>query len=175
MMHDATMGMSTKSPVFADMTVNRRNPRVQLLMVLFRMAQRAREPRDRRPRAFAIPIGVLYRFVSEWCLGIEIPWKTRVGQRLTIYHGYGLVINDGSIIGDDVILRQGVTIGALVADGACPSIGDGVEVGASAVILGGISVGTGARIGAGAVVLSDVPAGAVAVGVPARIVSPVGT
>jgi putative colanic acid biosynthesis acetyltransferase WcaB len=154
---------------WSDAAANRRNPRIQLLLMTFRIANRMRRPLASPPRLTSYPAGVVYRFLSEWVFGVEIPWRTQVGARLTIYHGYGLVINDSSIIGNDVTLRHGVTIGSVNAGGACPIIEDGVEVGANASILGGITVGTGARIGAGAVVLTNVPPHATAVGVPARI------
>ena len=74
-------------------------------------------------------------------------------------------------LGDDCRIRQNVTIG-IRAEGetVAPVLGDGVDLGAGAVLLGGITVGDGAVVGANAVVLSDVPAGALAVGVPARII-----
>jgi len=164
------LGMVRSDAVFGDRTVNRGNPRVQLLMVLFRVASRVRQPADRAPRWYAFPIGVLYRFMSEWMFGFELPWKTEVGSPLTVYHGYGLVVNDGTVIGDHVTLRHGVTIGNVTPGGPCPVLEDKVEVGAGATILGGITIGAGARIGAGAVVMKDVPPGAVAVGVPARVI-----
>jgi len=162
--------MDNRTPILADRRANRGNPRIQLLLACFRIAHRLRGPAGRKPRWFAIPFGIFYRFLGEWILGIEIPWKTRIGNSLTIYHGYGLVINDGVRIGDNVVLRQNVTIGNLEVGGGCPFIADDVEVGAGATILGPITVGTGALIGAGAVVTRDVPDGAVVAGVPARVV-----
>jgi putative colanic acid biosynthesis acetyltransferase WcaB len=112
-------------------------------------------------------VGVLYRVLVEWLLGVELPWGTRVGRRLRIEHGVGLVVNAYTVIGDGVILRQNVTIGNNGTKLECPSIGDGVDVGAGAVILGDIVIGARARIGANAVVVKSVNPGAVAVGVPA--------
>lgn len=163
--------MANRIPILTDTCANRGNPRIQLLLACFRIAHRLRGP-ARRPRWFAIPFGIFYRFLGEWILGIEIPWKTRIGRSLTIYHGYGLVINDGVRIGDNVVLRQNVTIGNLEVGGGCPSLADEVEVGAGATILGPITVGIGAIVGAGAVVMRDVPDGAVVAGVPARVVGP---
>lgn len=101
-------------------------------------------------------------------MGVELRPKTLVGPGLTIYHGFGLVVNDHAKIGAGVTLRNGVVIGNKVTDGACPTIDDGVQVGANAVILGDVRIGAGAKIGAGAVVVRDVLAGSVVVGNPAR-------
>ena len=88
----------------------------------------------------------------------------------------GVVIGQTSVVGDDVTLYQNVTLGGLSGGGPSghagrrhPAVGDGVTIGAGATILGDIAIGAGARIGANAVVLQTVPAGATAVGVPARI------
>jgi serine acetyltransferase len=157
--------------VTQDWKTNRGNPRIQMLLVLFRLANLLRQPTDARPRLVAIPLGLLYRFLAEGVMSFELPWKTTVGLRLTVFHGYALVVNDGTRIGDDVVLRHGVTLGHLVEGGPCPVIGDRVEFGAGSSVLGPVKIGAGARIGAGAVVLSDVPPGATVVGVPARVVS----
>jgi serine acetyltransferase len=155
--------------VLQDWRPNAGNLRIQLLLVMFRLASRARAPREEPARAAAIPIGLVYRFVGEWCLGIELPWRTRVGRELMIFHGYGLVVNEETVIGDRVILRHGVTLGNLQLSGPTPVLGDGVAFGARSTALGGIRIGAGASVGAGAVVVRDVPAGHVAVGVPARV------
>ncbi|MDE1180424.1 serine acetyltransferase [Paraburkholderia sp.] len=129
--------------------------------------------RSRLTLLLGAPVILLYIFVSEWIMGIEIPVKTRIGKGLTVYHGMGLVINGFCTIGDYCVFRHGVTIGNTIrSDGTnsgVPVIGDRVEFGAHSVALGDIHIGDGARIGAGAVLLSDVPEGGVAVGVPARV------
>lgn len=104
--------------------------------------------------------------------GIEIPHTVKVGRRVVIDHQSGIVVNGASVIGDECILRQGVTLGTKDRSDphAAPVLGARVDVGAGAKILGRVHVGEGARIGANAVVVSDVPAGATVVGVPARIV-----
>ena len=156
------------SVVRADWEANTGNVKGRIVLVLFRVAQAARGS-GRRPRLLAVPIGVTYRVVVEWLLGIELPWKTRVGPGLRLLHGHALVVNDGSVIGRGVTLRHSTTIGRRPPVGACPRLGDRVDVGAGAILLGGISIGADARIGAGAVVLDDVPAGAVAFGNPAAV------
>ena len=119
------------------------------------------------------PLSLLYKLLrtfSQIATGIELPCEARVGRRLRIEHFGGIVVSGDAVIGNDVVLRHGVTIG-LRRTGVrgAPRIGSGVDIGAGAVILGPIRIGDGAVIGANAVVLEDVPAGALAVGVPARI------
>jgi len=103
--------------------------------------------------------------------GIDLPCETRVGQRLRIEHFGGIIISGDTVIGDDVVLRNGVTIGLRhTGKPGAPRIGNRVDIGAGAKILGTITIGDDAVIGANAVVLKDVPPGALAVGVPARVI-----
>ncbi len=116
---------------------------------------------------------VLGRFVSyvgRVVTGIEIHPGARIGRRLFIDHGVGVVIGETTEIGDDVTLYQGVTLGgtSLHRGKRHPTLEDGVIVGAGAKVLGGFVVGRGARIGANAVVLTAVPAGVTMAGIPAR-------
>jgi len=116
---------------------------------------------------------VLGRFVSHlgrMATGIEIHPGARIGRRLFIDHGMGVVIGETTEIGDDVTLYQGVTLGgtSLHRGKRHPTLGDGVIVGAGAKVLGSFTVGKGARVGANAVVLSEVPEGVAVVGIPAR-------
>ncbi|MDR7381869.1 serine O-acetyltransferase EpsC [Promicromonospora iranensis] len=103
--------------------------------------------------------------------GIEIHPGARLGQRLFIDHGMGVVIGETAVVGDDVMLYHGVTLGgrSLNRGKRHPTLGDRVTVGAGAKVLGPVWVGDDVQIGANAVVVKDVPAGAVAVGIPARI------
>jgi serine O-acetyltransferase len=118
----------------------------------------------------------LARWLSNWgrfFTGIEIHPGATIGERVFIDHGMGVVIGETAEIGDGCTIYQGVTLGgtSLVKGGKRhPTLGQGVIVGASAQVLGGFTVGDGARIGSGAVVTKPVPAGATAVGNPARIV-----
>jgi serine O-acetyltransferase len=103
--------------------------------------------------------------------GIEIHPGARIGKRVFIDHGMGVVIGETAEVGDDVTLYQGVTLGGTsLTRGAKrhPTIGNGVIVSSGAQVLGPFRVGDGARIGAQAVVLSEVPPGATMVGIPAR-------
>jgi serine O-acetyltransferase len=102
--------------------------------------------------------------------GIEIHPGAKIGARLFIDHGSGVVIGETAEIGNDVTLYQGVTLGgtSLHHGKRHPTLEDGVIVGAGARVLGPITVGAGARIGANAVVLAEVPKGITMVGIPAR-------
>lgn len=150
---------------------NSRNPKIQLSLALFRLCQVLMVDRQQN-RLAALPFVALYRFISEIILGFELRPKTIVGPGLSIHHAFGLVVNDGTIIGKNVQLRNGVTIGHKTTGTRPPHIGDGVEIGANAVIIGNIHIGSGSKVGAGAVVVKSCPADSVLVGNPASNVSP---
>ena len=100
--------------------------------------------------------------------GADIPLNCQIGGGLLIPHPNGIVIHPDSRIGPNCLFFQQVTIGA--NGQGCPTIGGHVDIGAGAKIIGPVSVGDHARIGANAVVVSDIPAGATAVGIPARVI-----
>lgn len=105
--------------------------------------------------------------------GIEIHPGATIGRRVFIDHGHGVVIGETAEVGDDCTIYQGVTLGGTrlyKGQKRHPTLGRGVVVGAGAQVLGGFEVGDGARIGSNAVVVKPVPAGATAVGNPARII-----
>ncbi len=113
--------------------------------------------------------------------GVEIHPGAKIGRRLVIDHGHGLVIGETSEIGEDVTLYHGVTLGGIAPSVDShnqknvkrhPTLQDDVIVGSGAQILGPVVVGKGARVGANAVVTKDVPAGVTATGVPAHVVMP---
>ncbi|MGB6155469.1 MAG: serine O-acetyltransferase [Castellaniella sp.] len=107
--------------------------------------------------------------------GIEIHPGAQIGRRVFIDHGFGVVIGETAEIGDDCTIYQGVTLGGTrlyKGEKRHPTLEEGVVVGAGAQILGGFTVGAHARIGSNAVVIKPVPAGATAVGNPARIILP---
>jgi serine O-acetyltransferase len=118
--------------------------------------------------------------INRWLTGIEIHPGAQLGRRVFIDHGMGVVIGETAIVGDDVVLYQGVTLGTGVAGrmgsatrGAKrhPTLGSGVIVGSRAEIQGNIKVGDNARIASGAVVLKDVPPNSVVAGIPGRVIA----
>lgn len=128
-----------------------------------------------RPKLLRGPFSLVYRCLFRHCrnvYGIELPYSARVGEHVVIEHQGGIVIHGASVIGDRCVIRQGCTLGIrrVSQPGAAPVLEAGVDLGAGAVILGQVRIGRDAKIGANAVVLSDVPAGAIAIGVPARVI-----
>jgi serine O-acetyltransferase len=126
-----------------------------------------------RPALLRKPFSLAYKLLKisvQVLTGIDLPCEAKVGRRLVIEHFGGIVVSGDTVIGDDVTLRHGVTLGLrrTGVQGA-PVIGNQVDIGAGAKILGPVHIGDGAVIGANAVVLCDVPPGALAVGIPARI------
>lgn len=151
----------------SDYQANPNDPKSRFLLTLFRTCQYLMKDSS-SPRLISYPFVAAYRFWTEFCLGMELRPKTFVGPGLTIYHGYALVVNDHSLIGSRVVLRNGVVIGQKYPGGGSPILEDEVTVGAGAIILGSITIGKGAVIGAGAVVTRDVAEGDVVAGNPAR-------
>lgn len=110
--------------------------------------------------------------LARFLTGIEIHPGATIGQRLFIDHGMGTVIGETTIIGDDVTLYHGVTLGGVVSETNSrqrhPILQNKVMVGAGAQVLGGVTVGEGANVGANSVVTKDVSPGCTVVGIPAR-------
>ena len=110
--------------------------------------------------------------VTRWFTGIEIHPGATIGHRVFIDHGMGVVIGETAIVGDDVTLYQGVTLGGTTWNKGKrhPTLQDGVVVGAGAKLLGPFIVGRNARIGSNAVVIKPVPTNATVVGIPGRVI-----
>ncbi|WP_374665662.1 serine O-acetyltransferase [Ramlibacter sp.] len=112
---------------------------------------------------------------SRWLTGIEIHPGATIGDGVFIDHGMGVVIGETAEIGDGCTIYQGVTLGGTSLYKGTkrhPTLGRNVVVSAGAKVLGGFTVGDGAKVGSNAVVIKPVPAGATAVGIPARIIQP---
>jgi serine O-acetyltransferase len=129
-----------------------------------------------KPKLLRITFSVIYRILERrvrFRYGIELPYTVKLGDRVIFEHQHGIVIHGNCVIGDDCIIRQGVTLGNRYMDRVfeAPVLGSGVNIGAGAKILGAVKIGDNATIGANAVVLKDVPAGKTAVGIPAKIIS----
>jgi len=124
---------------------------------------------------FRAPFSFLYRMFYRKIrntYGIELPYTVLLGRRVIVEHQHGIVIHGNSVIGDDCIIRQGVTIGNRYLDQPfeAPKLGKRVNIGAGAKILGNVTIGDDVCIGANAVVISDIPSGQTVVGIPAKII-----
>jgi serine O-acetyltransferase len=115
--------------------------------------------------------GRLWSQASRRRTGIEIHPGATLGRRVFIDHGMGVVIGETAVVGDDVLLFHGVTLGGTTMSPGKrhPTVGDRVVIGAGAKVLGPVHIGCDARIGSNAVVVKDVPDGATAVGIPAKV------
>jgi serine O-acetyltransferase len=125
-------------------------------------------------RPWRMPLTAVYRTLYVYVrnhFGVEVPFSAKIGRRVVIEHQGAIVIHGCTVIGDDCIIRQGVTMGNRHLDAPydAPVLGQRVNVGAGAKLLGKIQIGDGASIGANSVVLRDVPAGGTAVGIPAKL------
>lgn len=111
--------------------------------------------------------------INRVLFAMVLPASAKVGRDVLFgYQGLGVVVHADAVIGDRVVVATGVTIGGTGTRQGVPVVEDDVYIGSGAKLLGPIRIGRGARIGANAVVLCDVPAGAVAVGIPARLLPP---
>lgn len=118
-------------------------------------------------------LGRLLSQSGRWLTGIEIHPGATIGRRFFIDHGMGIVVGETAVIGDDVLLYQGVTLGGTGHEKAKrhPTLGNHVVIGAGAKVLGDISIGDWVRVGAGSVVVKPVEAHSTVVGIPGRIVA----
>lgn len=118
-------------------------------------------------------------FIARWLCekakrktGIEIHPGATIGKRLFIDHGNGIVIGETAIIGDDVVIYHGVTLGGVSTNKVKrhPTIGNNVMIGCHAIVLGDIKIGDNCKIGANSVVLKSVPKNSTVVGIPGRVI-----
>ena len=117
-------------------------------------------------------IARIINYISRMFTGVDIHPGAKIGKRLFIDHAQGVVIGETAIVGDDVVMFHGTTLGGTGKDKGKrhPTIGNNVVIGCGAKVLGNIVIGDNAKIGANAVVLKDVPANSTAVGIPAKVV-----
>ena len=124
-----------------------------------------------------LPVAVVLHRMASASAGVDLPWRTRIGAGFRLFHGWSAVLNPGAVVGTNVSLFHGVTIGQgdrIAVDGTrttgYPVIEDDVWIGSHAVVVGGLTVGRGARIAAGTVVTKDVPPATMVAGNPAEVV-----
>lgn len=128
------------------------------------------------PKLLRAPFSLVYRALYRRIrnvYGIDVPYTVALGRRVVIEHQSAIVVHGNSAIGDECILRQGVTLGNRYLDRPleAPRLGARVNVGAGAMILGAVTIGDDASIGANAVVLADISGGETAVGNPAKVLA----
>ena len=126
---------------------------------------------------WSLPLWVLLHRAARHLAGMDLPWSTQIGPGARIDHGWALVVNSRAMIGHNVTLFHGVTLGQadrIAEDGTrssgYPTIEDEVWIGPHAVIVGAVRVGQGSRIGAGAFITQDVPPHSLVTGNPAQVV-----
>jgi serine O-acetyltransferase len=113
-----------------------------------------------------IPVRWKYSRVCEkYC--VDLPWQTKIGKGLRLFHCYGLVVHGDSVIGDNAMIAHQVTLAT--EKGGAPVLGNRIRVAPGVKIVGGITVGDDSVIGANAVVVKNIPCKSVAVGIPARV------
>ena len=127
-----------------------------------------------KPKFLRAPLSIIYRFLyrrARNVYGIELPYTAQIGLGVIIEHQHGIVIHGNVVIGNNCIIRQGVTIGNRYMDRLteAPVIGNNVNIGAGAKLLGNITIGDNTNIGANAVIINDVPANSLVVGIPGQI------
>jgi serine O-acetyltransferase len=128
-----------------------------------------------QPRILRAPFSAIYKFLFRYIrnhYGIELPYTVELGRHVVIEHQHGIVIHAYSAIGDDCIIRHGVTIGNRYMDRPLdtPTLGRRVNIGVGAKLLGAITVGDDVNIGANSVVLCSVPSNQTVAGIPAKVI-----
>lgn len=154
--------------ILQDWKENQGNAKGRIILLLFRLANFC----STRPIYYFLgfPYLIFYRIMVEWFFSIEIPWNTKIGKGLRLYHGQALVMTNDVIIGENCTLRHSTTIGNKQSrDGGftgSPKIGNFVDVGSNVCIIGQVTIGDNSVIGCGAVVVKNVSSNHVVTGNP---------
>lgn len=148
----------------AELAENRKHWKGQVFCVIYRFGRLTRR-KSIASRILRIPYAVFYKAMTEVVLSLEIPLSVDIGKGVKIRHGFGIVVHANASIGENVTLRQGVTIGAKhTGDHKAPKIGNNVEFGANSIVIGDISIGDNTIIAAGSVIYRDIPPNSIAYG-----------
>jgi serine O-acetyltransferase len=141
-----------------------------------RLCQALNRRHDPISRALLILARIAHKLACQ-IAAIDLPWQTKIGPGFALTHGWGLVVNEGAVIGRNVTLFHGVTLGQrdqIHADGSrsthCPVIEDEVWIGPHAIVVGAVTIGRGSRVAGGACVFDSVPPHSIVMGNPARVV-----
>lgn len=154
--------------VFQDWAVNKGNIKGRIILVLFRVANFC--AKRKIYYYIGLPYLIFYRVLVEWFFSIEIPWNTKIGKNLSLFHGQAIVLTNQVIIGENCTLRHCTTIGNKQKDGgftASPIIGNHVDIGSNVCVIGPITIQDYVKIGSGAVVVKSAEAYSTLVGNPA--------
>lgn len=154
--------------IFQDWRVNKGNAKGRIILLLFRIANFC------ATRKIYYYIGFIYllfyRILVEWFFSIEIPWNTKIGKNLRLFHGQALIMTNQVIIGYNCTLRQSTTIGnKQLPNGGysvSPVIGNYVDIGSNVCVIGDITINDHVLIGCGAIVVKDVPPYSTVIGNP---------
>ena len=162
--------------IFQDWKANKYSAKGRIVLLSYRLTSLVNQ--NKILRLFFFPCIFVHKFIFYWIIGIEININAKIGANCQLFHGQALVINGGTIIGNDAILRNSITIGTkLLADGtnsSAPQIGNFVNIGSNSVIIGPIKIGDNVSIGAGSVVVKDFPNNCIIAGNPAIIIKKIG-
>lgn len=151
-----------------DSAINKGNTKGKVIAIFFRIASYCYT--HQLLSILCFPYLLFYKYIIQVFFSLELPYETRIGKGLKIYHGIALVVHENTLIGKNCVMRQSTTIGNAWPDGKCPIIGDNVEIGCNVCIIGNVIIGDNVIIGAGSVIVKDIPANSVVVGNPSRII-----
>jgi len=158
--------------IFQDWNANRYSTKGRVILFLFRVFSYFNSRKF--TKIIFYPVIFIYKILVEWIFGIEINLNAKIGKNFRLFHGQGTVINGTTIIGENCLVRNAITIGSKICDDGtttkAATIGNNVEIGSNSVIIGDIIIGNNVTIGAGSVVVKNIPDNAIVGGNTAKII-----